>query len=157
MLKPHHHSCGPNQCGVNKVKSKHSSFKDIKKKKEDKKFQKPETKQKEISCKFCGYLYVPEKLKCPAWGKSCSLCKGRNHFAKKCYKSSKVRVLQESDSFSDSDVEWINVIQINSVDTNDKEVHAEMLIDKKPVKFQLDYGASVNLLPIKYMGNREIM
>ena len=83
---------GPSQCDVNKVKSKHGSFKDIKKKKEDKKFQKPETKQKEISCKFCGYLHVPDKLKCPAWGKSCSLCKGRNHFAKKCNKSSTVRL-----------------------------------------------------------------
>ena len=61
------------------------------------------------------------------------------------------------DSSSDSDVEWINVIKINSVDTNDKEVHAETLTDKKPVKFQLDCGASVNLLPIKYIGNREII
>ena len=32
-----------------------------------------------------------------------------------------------------------------------------MIIDKKPVKFQLDWGASVNLLPIKYIGNREII
>ena len=54
-------------------------------------------------------------------------------------------------------MEWINVIKINSVDTNGKEVHAEMLIDKKLVKFQLDCGASVNLLPIKYIGNREII
>ena len=54
-------------------------------------------------------------------------------------------------------MEWINVIKIDSVNTNDKEVHAEMLIDKKPVKFQLDCGAPVNLLPIKYIGNREII
>ena len=54
-------------------------------------------------------------------------------------------------------MEWINAIKINSVDTSDKEVHAEILIDKKPVKFQLDCGASVNLLPIKYIGNREII
>ena len=32
-----------------------------------------------------------------------------------------------------------------------------MLIDKKPVKFQLDCGVSVNLLPIKYIWNREIV
>ena len=64
---------GPCQCDANKVKSKHSSFKDIKKKQVDKKFQKPETKQKENSCKFCGYLHVPDKLKCPTWIKSCSL------------------------------------------------------------------------------------
>ena len=42
---------GPSLCDRNKVKSKHGSFKDVKRKKEDKKFQKPETKQKEISCK----------------------------------------------------------------------------------------------------------
>ena len=54
-------------------------------------------------------------------------------------------------------MEWINVIKINSVDTNDKEVHAEMIIDTKPVTSQLDCRASVNLLPIKYIGNREII
>ena len=54
-------------------------------------------------------------------------------------------------------MEWINVIKINSVDTNDKEVHAEMLIDKEPVKFQLDCEASLNLLLIKFIGNREII
>ena len=129
----------------------------MKKKKEDKKFQKPETKQKEFSCKFCGYSHVPDKVKCLAWGISCSLCKGRNHFAKKCNKSTKVRVVQESDSLSDSDVEWIKVIKLNSVDANDKEVQADMLIDKKRVKFQLDCGASVNFLPIKYIGNSEII
>ena len=32
-----------------------------------------------------------------------------------------------------------------------------MLIDKKPVKYQLDCRASVNLLPIKYIRNREIV
>ena len=54
---------GPSQCDVNKVKSKHGSFKDMKKKKEEKAFQKPETKQKEISCKFCVCSHVPDKLK----------------------------------------------------------------------------------------------
>ena len=136
------------------MKSKYGSFKYINKKKKEKKFQKPETKQKEISCKCCGYSHVPDKIKCPAWGKSCSLCKARNHFAKKC---SKVLVVQNSDSSSNSDVAWINAIKINSADTNDKEVHAKMLIDTKPVKFQLDCGASVNLLPIKYIGKREVI
>ena len=51
----------------------------------------------------------------------------------------------------------MNVIKINSIDTNDKEVHAEMLIDKKSIKFHLDVGASVNFLSIKYIGNREII
>ena len=35
-------------------------------------------------CKFCGRQHELRKEQCPAFGKTCSKCKGRNHFAAKC-------------------------------------------------------------------------
>jgi hypothetical protein len=37
-----------------------------------------------IRCKFCNTSHPRDKLKCPAWGKTCSLCKRKNHFAVVC-------------------------------------------------------------------------
>ena len=37
-------------------------------------------------CKFCGQMHILKKELCPAWGKVCSACKKRNHFAVKCMK-----------------------------------------------------------------------
>ena len=42
-----------------------------------------------ISCKFCGKKHVRSREECPAWGKNCSKCGEKNHFAVKCTKSSK--------------------------------------------------------------------
>ena len=51
------------------------------------------TKNEIKSCKFCGTSHVWGRDKCPAYGKTCSNCKGKNHFKKVCKKK---------DSFSDN-------------------------------------------------------
>ncbi|CAB4015835.1 Hypothetical predicted protein, partial [Paramuricea clavata] len=52
---------------------------------------------KKVSCKFCGYEHAPDKKKCPAWGKTCNRCKERNHFAKKCKKTSVYSIESEDE------------------------------------------------------------
>ena len=37
------------------------------------------TPNKQKSCIFCGYNHEMQKENCPAWGKVCNACKGRNH------------------------------------------------------------------------------
>lgn len=39
------------------------------------------------SCRYCGYTH--ERGRCPAYGKICSLCQKRNHFARVCSKNKK--------------------------------------------------------------------
>lgn len=145
-----------NDAEINKIKMKSSS---TWKKKSDQS-KRPEVNKKTVNCKYCGYNHVPDKSKCPAWGKKCSLCKGRNHFAKKCSKSKPVRMVQQSSSdeqsSGESDSDWVNVIHINTVNNKSKQVYAEMLVNGKPVRFQLDCGAAVNVLPAKYIGNGKI-
>ena len=46
------------------------------------------------ACKWCGLKHEPRK--CPAFGKICSKCNRRNHFAKCCWRKD-VQELHESD------------------------------------------------------------
>jgi hypothetical protein len=44
-------------------------------------------------CRFCGKSHEAQKLKCPAWGKTCRKCNGSNHFQAKC--RSKIQVVKQ--------------------------------------------------------------
>lgn len=56
-------------------KHKHTEYKSLENKKK---------------CKYCALTHLPRK--CPAFGKTCKNCKGKNHFAEACFKK-KVRSL----------------------------------------------------------------
>ena len=136
---------------VDKPQNKHSSQKTVS---HDKKhYNKPF-----LRCKFCGGKHILKKELCPAYGKECRKCKGKNHFAHCCkakQSAKKVKALDETTSTS-SETESVSVIEeTNSLSTN-KGVYAEMLVDNKSVKFQIDSGASVNVIPEKYVGKAEI-
>ena len=49
---------------------------------------------------------------------------------------------------------------INGVDdrrNQNKAIYAEMLVNKNPVKFHIDCGATVNVLPLKYVLDEELI
>ena len=112
-----------------------------------------------ISCKFCGKKHVRSREECPAWGKSCSKCGEKNHFAVKCTKSSKssrppkktkkrkpVHTIQE-DSSSE---EYLLTVSAESLDSvNSQKLYAKMVANGHDIQFQLDSGATVNVLPAK--------
>ncbi|GFN79015.1 Gag Polyprotein [Plakobranchus ocellatus] len=104
-------------------------------------------KPAQATCKFCGGKHPFLKSKCPAYGKTCSKCAGKNHFAKVCKRSQKKRHKAkvrnvETDSDSESTYDWVNAIK--------GTIKCNMLVKGKPVAFPIDSGASVNLLPVKY-------
>ena len=117
--------------------------------------------KKSGTCRYCATTHVFIKEECPAWGKTCKLCRKKNHFEACCKtdirqrKSEKKRrhkvncVGGEDVLSSDSDAvdEWIN--SIKSKEKNDKEVKCRMHIGGNVVDFQIDTGASCNLLPKK--------
>jgi hypothetical protein len=120
-----------------------------------------------ISCQYCGTEHPPIKEQCPAWGKSCRSCGVRNHFANVCRKVKKkdLHAITEQDGES-SDEESTNVEYVTSVtlvhdnihqvsETNVSpfinEIYAELIITKTPIKFQIDCGATINILPEKYV------
>ena len=110
-----------------------------------------------IECKFCTSRHVRKKEECPAWGKTCSNCGGRNHFAARCVAKSKsynerqVHALQ-SDS---NDCEYVLGVKETSAHT-ENEIIARMLIGQQEVKFQVDSGASVNILPVKFVPDLQL-
>ena len=101
---------------------------------------------KKISCKFCGYDHELDRKKCPAWGKACKRCKEKNHFAKKCTKKTSVYNIESE--------EEISGVRVQAV--KGRGVFAEMLVSQQPVKFQVDCGASANILPLKYAEGQEL-
>lgn len=113
-----------------------------------------------VDCKFCGRKHEKSKQKCPAYGKK---CKRENHFAVKCRASPEQRkqrnvhsVAQyESDEYEDIlCVTEAGAGDVNAEDTNkgnDTQLFAGMLLGKDVVKFQIDCGATCNVIPINML------
>ena len=99
-------------------------------------------------CNYCGYKHEMNKLKCPAWGKTCMNCKGRNHFKAQCKK--KIHsVAQEQEESNDA---WL--MAVNGTGQN---VTAVMTVNENPVKFQLDSAADVNTICKKHVRKEQTM
>ena len=73
----------------------------------------------------------------------CKWCKKKNHFAKGC-KDAAVNAFE-----SDEDLKEITVVRVQAM--KDKAVFAQMLVQQKPVRFQIDCGASANIVPCKHV------
>ena len=64
-----------------------------------------------INCNLCGYQHEKSREKCPAWGKKCDSCKGRNHFKSKCWKVHAVFQFQNvQNGIKDYDDQWLMAI-----------------------------------------------
>ena len=118
--------------------------------------------RKQVKCRFCGKTHEMTKESCPAWGKLCSKCNGRNHFAIVCQNKGRVHVV-DAERHDDNAYELLNgVTTVNNVKPEKAEspskplIFAEMCIDGKRVKFQVDSGASVNLIPACHIGEAEL-
>lgn len=116
----------------------------------------------EINCNFCGNLHEKNKNKCPAYGKKCKKCGKENHFAAKCKskleKSKKGRpihtISESSGSCEDimtiTDVceEQETINQVKEAHSKTQQLFAGMMLNKKVIDFQIDCGATCNVLPI---------
>jgi len=112
--------------------------------------------------KYCGTDHVFVKEKCPAWGKVCASCSKRNHFAKMCHQSKSQdfrstnsrtkshKPIHHVEEKSNSEVEWVNAIHKHEPNRKYDDLKCEMLVGDKTVAFQIDTGASINILPVNY-------
>ena len=118
----------------------------------------------QIDCKFCGRKHVTDRMKCPAYGHQCKKCGRNNHFAVKCTgvkkqneRSGVHQNLQYVDDFDRSSLEeyTIDVIthHITAVENTKscpKQLFTTVRVNNcKDVTFQLDCGATCNLLSLK--------
>ena len=116
-------------------------------------------------CLFCTQVHLMRKELCPAWGKTCTACGGKNHFqaSSKC-KHHSVHAIGEdySTDSSESSSETISGITtdqdhlVSAVQSSNQLIFCEMEVNKKPVKLQIDCGSTVCILPKRYVGNAHI-
>lgn len=123
-------------------------------------------KDKEISCRYCGRTHERRKSKCPTYGKKCKKCGKDNHFAVTCRsktgpnehrKALHTVTGQESDSCEDimtvtaikQTTETVN--QIREKQSQTEQLFAVMMIENKLARFQIDCGATCNIIPINLL------
>lgn len=125
------------------------------------------------SCHYCGSAHVKGKEHCPAYGKVCSKCSRKHHFASMCQQRQPVQASNRPKRFhpkKQNSSRWQSpqhqhksegaaVHQVSNTDSwvysvsqnrTGADAKCRMLINGKPVIFQIDTGASVNMLPAKY-------
>ncbi len=111
------------------------------------------------SCKFCGISHILKKEFCKVWGQRCNKCKELNHFARCCPNSTHKPHLHgvdgENSSESDSSTEMVFVLSAESVNSSGP-IYAEMELKDRNVKFQVDCGATVNVISQKYFSEESL-
>ena len=110
-----------------------------------------------IKCKFCNRTHPRKKELCPAWQQKCNECGKLNHFAAVCKsqrasKQQQVRNVEEerreaSDEDSDGYLFSVETVSSLQAKSTGKKIYACMRLKELTVKFQLDCGATVNILP----------
>ena len=120
-----------------------------------------------LDCNFCGRSHVGKKTSCPAWGKVCRRCQGRNHFQVKCrcvqaisYSSgfegeyrddggerkTSLRAVTSTDWYFDEQDNRTFLSSMTSAASG--RVTALMCVGNQEVRFQLDCGADVNTISV---------
>src|SRR5215469_4141684 len=100
----------------------------------------PNRDQSSSGCQYCGEQHRRARDACPAYGRTCRACDGKNHFASVCRK--KLRGKPEVRSLESDE-------EILALDRDkDKRAYSRLHINGHLVRFLLDSGATVNLLPI---------
>ena len=105
-----------------------------------------------ISCRYCGRKHEMSRERCPAWGKTCHACGDTNHFIAKCPSKrggkQKVNAVHEGPEDYIATVDVKDYVGTVSTDRYPKKLHATMVLPgATEVNFQLDCGATVNVLP----------
>ena len=115
------------------------------------------------NCKFCGNPHILKREFCKAWGQQCNKCKGLNNFSRCCPKSTPKPSLHAVDeghgSESDSSAEMVFSVtsrSVNSVSNTSGAIYAKMELKDRDVKFQVDCGATVNVISQKYVHNEPL-
>ena len=113
-------------------------------------------------CQACGYAAHSQRQQCPAFGRSCIKCGGKNHFAKVCRLVQPRRTLHSvnhdggvpSEEFEDpmQFVSSCNILRdgtetLFTISTpSENTVYGRFDVNGHPTRFQLDSGASCNVL-----------
>ena len=116
----------------------------------------PQKKNPEKNCHFCGKAHIFKKELCPAYGKTCNACKGKNHFAGTKFCRADIRVVtdydhDQSDALEDEDDIWLS-----AVGNGRPRATATLNVNGKDIQFQLDTGSDVNTICQRYVRKQQV-
>jgi hypothetical protein len=97
-------------------------------------------------CKYCDRNHVMSKTACPAFGKTCNKCNRRNHIASVCKSKDKPAVQQLDDDDSYAHPEILALKGQRST-----RFYSRMTVGNRVVRFLLDCGSTVYLLPESFV------
>jgi hypothetical protein len=95
-------------------------------------------------CQYCNRRHEPNKTACAAYGKTCRICLKKNHFASVCRAKDKTVCELQQDTDDDDDEGDILALD----DTRKGRLFSKLKVCDKVVRFLVDCGATVNLLPV---------
>lgn len=111
-----------------------------------------------INCKYCGNTHG--KRECPAYGKICTSCSKKNHFARVCRFKKLEEITTNDDNFDDdydfSDNEEFCITTLENVTSTDETDDAlkypwmeTVKVNEHEIEFKVDSGAQTDVLPVK--------
>ena len=102
------------------------------------------TKSPARRCKYCDRKHELRKEACPAYGKVCRRCSRKNHFESVCQSKATGNKSVRHDVYEIDTDEQLLTLGDEDVD----RWYTRLKIGDKTVRFLLDCGATVNLLPV---------
>ena len=102
-------------------------------------------KKTSVVCKYCGTHHPPRN--CPAYGKTCNNCGGRNHFSKVC-KKQKSKSSHHVDNLHETynDLEEQSVHQVFSLNAGKSSMKC-IKMNNRILQMQIDTGSDVTIIP----------
>jgi len=100
------------------------------------------------NCKYCDRKHEQRKEACPAYGKVCRKCSKKHHFEIVCKSKSSVKKTARHDVHeieADDDDDAEELLTLGDADAD--RWYTRLKINGKIVRFLLDCGATVNLIP----------
>ena len=131
--------------GTARTRDTHTRARDTERNTSDRRDERARGEMRDELCGYCGRKHKREKGACPAYGKTCHACRGRNHFSTSCRQKVVNAADNASDDERDDGSDSDTVYALNG--RRDKRLYARLEIDGQPIRFLLDCGATANVLP----------
>ena len=117
-----------------------------------KKKKRPEYQMKRPKDNRCGQCRAPNWSRqhiCPAKTAQCRNCERRGHYEKICRSMKRVQYVDKTTSSAEEDDwEYDRIQRIDNIKQKEVFYNAILLVNNVPIKFIIDSGSPVTLIPI---------
>ena len=121
------------------------------------------TKFEKVDCNRCEAPNWSRQHECPARGKKCAKCGKIGHFAKCCRTNKRVNHIMEEETSSVNEDDWTpntihsvkqKIHSTRSINSNGPDFFTiTALVNNRPIKFIIDSGSPVTLIPKSLFNN----